>query len=275
MGQKDGPLMIRRQLGKKLRSLREAADKTQEDVVEARIMSETTLWRIESGKTTVKQGDILSLARLYECTSAVTDALVAMGEGTRAPGWWEEYNDAIPKSLGVYGGLEASASLISTYHPELVHGLVQTEEYARAAIAADERLTHRVIEQRVAFRLERQRLVLGGEDPTSLDVILGAGALSLIVGSADVMEAQIAHLREIDAKEHVSIRVLPWTAGAHASMKGAFALLDFDDPDDPSTIYIETPVGARYSEQKEHVAEQRRSFGTLRSKSVPIKEFLK
>jgi transcriptional regulator with XRE-family HTH domain len=266
-----GSTVVRRQLGRKLRRLREDAGKTHADVEAARIASATKMWRIESGKTTVKPGDVWALARLYDVSTDVADALAALASGTHEEGWWEENDAAVPDWLGLYAGLEAVSSLVSTYHPELVHGLLQTPQYAEAVIRANPDLSESVVQQRLSFRLERQRAVLGR--PSGVVAVLGAGALALRVGSDEVMDAQISHLRTIEAGGKVRIRILPWTAGAHPSMKGAFTILDFDNPDDPALVYIETHLGSRYLEQPQQVAEYRRILTRLNDRAVPITEY--
>ena len=266
-----GPTVVRRQLGRTLRLLRVDAGKTHADVETARIASPAKMWRIESGKTTVKPGDVWALARLYDLPSAVADVLAALAPGTRDDGWWEEIDGAVPDWLGLYAGLEAVSSRVTTYHPELVHGLLQTPQYAEAVIRADPELSEPVIRQRLAFRLERQRAVLGRS--AGFVAVLGAGALALRVGSDEIMEAQVSHLRTIGSDGEVDIRILPWTTGAHPSMKGAFTILDFDDPDDPALVYVETHLGSRYLEQPQQVSEYRRILKLLRDRAVPSADY--
>lgn len=268
-----GSTVVRRQLGRKLRRLREEAGKTHLDVETAQIASVSKIYRIESGRSAVKPGDVWALARLYNLSNSVTDALVKLAQGTREEGWWEEYSGAVPDWLGLYAGLESNADHIQTFHPELVHGLLQTADYARAVIRADERLTDDVVEQRLAFRLERQRVLFDQPEPAQISAVLGAGALALRVGSGDVMEAQVQHLRALNAGQQVSVRILPWSAGAHPSMKGAFTVLAFNDPDDPALVYVESHTAARYLEQTEQLAEYRRIFGLLSVKAIPIEEY--
>lgn len=263
--------MVRRQLGQKLRRLREDAGKTHADVEFAKIASATKMWRIETGKTAVKPGDVWALARLYDAPSDVADALAELASGTRTEGWWEEYGAVVPDWLGLYAGLESASSSVVTYHPELVHGLLQTPEYAEAVIRADPELSNPVVARRLAFRLDRQRAVLGGA--ATVDVVLGAGVLALRVGSDRVMAAQVAHLRALNSAGEARVRILPWAAGAHPSMKGAFTILDFDDPDDPALVYIETHLGSRYFEQPPQVAEYRRIFELIRRHAVLLEEY--
>lgn len=126
-----GSTVVRRQLGRRLRALRNQAHKSEQDVVTAKILSRTKLWRIEAGKTPVKIGDVRALCWFYEASLATTDALAYMALGTTEQNWWETNDSAIPGWFSLYVGLESTASEIRIYEPELVHGLFQTPTYAR------------------------------------------------------------------------------------------------------------------------------------------------
>ena len=169
----------------------------------------------------------------------------------------------MPDWFGLYAGLEAAASRIRAFEPQLVHGLVQTEDYARAAISADSRLGADVVEQRVKFRLERQRTL------AELTIILSEGALRLVAGSPEIMAAQIEHLRQAAA----TVLVLPFAAGTYP-LRGSFALLDFDASDeDPSIAYIDGPPAARYLDQPDERAEYEFVWGVIEDMSIPIEEW--
>ena len=129
-----------------------------------------------------------------------------------------------------------------------------------------------VISGRLHMRMDRQRAALERAD-FQLRVIIGAGALSLVIGSPDVMAAQIDHLKVLNKRRNVDIRVLPWRVGAHLGLSGAFTLMDFHDPDDPPVVYEESLAGARYLEQEAQVAEYRRTFTLLSQQAVPIEEY--
>jgi transcriptional regulator with XRE-family HTH domain len=258
-----GSTVVRRQLGRRLRRLREEAGKSHEDVAAAHIAGRTKMWRIEHGLIPVKDGDVLALARLYALPADVTEALVQLAAGTRDRGWTEEFGRTVPEGFGLYAGLEGSSSSVQSWHPELVQGLLQTPDYTRALMTAHGGLSGEEIDRRLAFRMERQQAVLDREPPGRVRAVLGSAALALVVGSRTVMEAQRAHLHKLNAREHVEIKVWPWTAGAHPATKGAFTILDFDDPDDPALVFVETHLGARYLEQAEQLAEYRRVFDVL------------
>lgn len=258
-----GSLVVRRQLGAKLRQLRVAAGKTFADVDTAGLASKAKMSRVESGKGPVKIADVMALCWLYGASQQTTETPTALAPGTQQEDWWEAFGAAVvPDWFGLYAGLEAAASKINAFEPQLVHGLVQTEDYARAAVSADSRLSPEVVEQRVRFRLERQRT------EAKVTIILGEGALRLVAGSPDVMVAQIEHLRHVAA----TILVLPFSAGTYP-LRGSFALLDFSDAEDPSVAYVDGPPAARYLDRPEERAEYDLVWRVITDMSIPIKEW--
>ncbi len=268
-----GSTVVRRQLGRRLRRLREAAGKTERDVEEANLASRAKLWRIESGKVPTKVADVRTLCWLYGADQQTTDALAVLAVGTTAQGWWEDYGDALPGWFSLYLGLESAATEIRIYDPELVHGLLQTPAYVRAIHkASNPGIDEDAITRQIKLRSERQLSLTTRIPPLRVTAILGAGVLTRPVGGKRVITEQVARLRELGALDHVHIRTLPWNVGAHAAMVGAFTILDFDDPNDPAVVYAEMHTGARYLERPEELAEYRRIYDLIYEKSVPIEE---
>jgi hypothetical protein len=154
-----------------------------------------------------------------------------------------------------------------------VPGLLQTPEYARAVIEAVQKLSAADVDQRVEFRRHRQRTFFERACPGRLEVVMTAGALHVQVGSPAVMEAQIAHLRAVDERDGVSVRVLPFETGPRTAMRGPFMILDFANPEDPSLVYLESVVGGRYIERPTHVGEFRVVLADIRARAVPVREY--
>ncbi len=267
-----GSVVVRRQLGSKLRRLRLASGKSHADVQEAGLGSRAKINRIENGRLPVKVGDVIGLCWLYGADQQTTDALTALAPGTRTEGWWEEYGEAVVSPwLGLYTGLEAAASRIRAFEPEMVHGLVQTEGYARAAIGVDPRLSSDVVDQRTRFRMERQRAVMATAPAPSATFVTTESAL--LFGPEDVAAAQLDHLRTVASRPSIDVLVVPLSVWNYPR-RGSFALLDFDDPDeDPSVAYVEVPRGARYFDRDDDRAEYEYVFGIITDKSVPIEEW--
>ncbi|MCY7343996.1 MAG: helix-turn-helix domain-containing protein [Pseudonocardia sp.] len=268
-----GSVVVRRQLGSKLRALRSAAGKDVVDVTEAGLGSKAKISRIETGKGPVRVADVRALCWLYGVDAPTTDALAALAPGTQQDGWQEEYGPAVvPDWFGLRAGLEATASRIRCFEPVIVHGLVQTLDYATAVIRTDPRLAPNVVEQRARFRMERQRRLAAGDQPASALVVVGESALRMVAGSPAIMAAQVAYLRSPDAHPHVDVRVLPFAAGPWPP-RGSFDLLDFVDDEDPSVAYVELPFGARYFDRPEDRAEYEFVFDLVAAKAIPINDW--
>jgi transcriptional regulator with XRE-family HTH domain len=269
-----GTTVVRRQLGRRLRRLREVAGKTIDDVEAAKVASASKVWRIESGRSPVKIGDIRALCWLYKADEQTTDALAALAAGTNVQDWWEDYGDVMNPGVGLYIGLEEAAHELHDYEAELVPGLFQTADYTRAVNRAERpEWPESVIDRRVAFRMERQRIVLGQANPLRMAAVLNEAVLLRRVGGPEVMAAQLVRLRELTRAEHLDIRVLPYAVGAHAAMSGSFIILDFADSDDPTVVYADTFTGARYMEQAEQIAEYRRVFDLIYKQTISFEEY--
>lgn len=272
-----GSVVARRQLGKKLRAMRIAAGKSLDDVAESGLGSPAKMSRIETGKSSVRLADARELARLYGADEGTVQACGQLALGTQTEGWWEAYGGlVVPEWFGLYIGLEYAASSIGAYEIELLHGLVQTEEYARALFRdSSVDFDPADIDKRVRFRMERQESVFSREDRPQLQVVVGPGALLRQVGGRTVMRRQVAHLRDLEDRGMVRIRVLPWDAGA-APIRQPFALLDFrDDEEDPAVAYVEVPGGARYLETEQELSFYRTAWSALLERSTPLREHVK
>ena len=268
-----GQRVVRRALGRRLTRLRVATGKSRREVAEAKLgISEPTLHRIETGKVPVTVANVRALCWLYGVDESVANALSDLALGTSQEEWWDT-NPAIPDWFKLYVGLEASATAIRTYEGEVVPGELQTEQYARAIYGAEKSVEGDATDRHVKLRLQRQAALAARYPKPRLITVLGEGVVTRQVGGPDVLAAQIEHLCEAAEQEHVEILVLPWTAGAHAAMAGAFRIMDFEDPEDPDVVYLESHVGAVYLEEPEEVREYRRIFDLICEASVPIADF--
>jgi transcriptional regulator with XRE-family HTH domain len=223
------PSVRRRRLAAELRRLREEADLTGEDVAESLGWSASKLSRIELARTGIKAADLSDLLTRYGVPEDHRAELLRLVQKPRSRGWWQIYTDSLPENFVTLIGLESEAESISAWSPELVPGLLQTQDYARAAIdahvAATASISPSEIDRWVQTRLKRQR-ILTSEHPTTQVSVLDESVLLRHVGSARVMRDQLAHLIDVSRLENVTLRVLP-LAGAHPIGSGAFILLRF------------------------------------------------
>ena len=247
-----GPTVPRLLLGIQLHRLRETADVTSEQAGYEIRASRSKISRMENGRVRCKERDVTDLLTLYGVTDATTrTALVALVRQGNAPGWWSKYDDITADWFEVYLGLEAAAAVIRTFELQFVHGLFQTEDYARAvtrlgyaSAPADE------IDRRVSLRLKRQELLTGPEPPQVWSV-LDEGALRRPVGGRAVMREQLSRLIEVSELPHVTVQAIPFSRGGHAAAGGSFTILRFDGPEVPDVVYIEQLTSALYLDKHE------------------------
>jgi transcriptional regulator with XRE-family HTH domain len=267
-----GPTIIRRELGRRLVKVREAAGKTAADVAASKIASRTTLHRFESGRHPVNPGTVLRLCLLYEVDGSTTRALNDLAEASHRRGWWEDIGD-LATGLRFFIGLEAAAAEILTYQPDVVPGLLQTADYVRAVERAHvTAVDEETVERRVDVRLKRQQTLFARSPSVRLRAVLGAGVLARQVGGAEVMAAQVAHLRDLDQRKQIDLRMLPAEAGSHAGLAGGFTLMKFTDPDDPTVVHVETAVGSSYFELPAQVNHYVSIFQAVHRQTVSMEE---
>lgn len=269
-----GPTVARRQLGRRLKRFREAAGITAEQVEEAGLASRTKIWRIEAGKVRVTVPDVWALTRLYGVPQSEVDVLTTLAQGTAGRGPWQQYGEIVPEWFRLYIGLEDTASGIRTFDDSVVPGELQTADYARALWqGARPDLTVELLEPHIDLRLDRQRALFGRRPAPRMRIVLGENVLRRQVGGPGVLAAQVHHLVGLGEREDVDIRVLPFTAGAHPAITGAFRIMEFDDADDPDVVYIELAVAAHYLEKPVEVQAYRRIFASLHQLARPIGDF--
>jgi transcriptional regulator with XRE-family HTH domain len=270
MTETTGSTVPRRQLGRYLRDLRNRQHITVKTAAEELEWSESKIWRVETGQTSLRSHDVELMCRIYGAPADMTEALKGLAKETKSRGWWHAYGDIIPENFDLYLGLEEAATGLAWYEPELVPGLLQTEEYARAIISADKTDTSsEEIDRRVQLRIERQALIRRTTAPLSLRVVLNESILKRPVGGREVMSEQLDALADVAALPNVSLRVVPFTAGLHNGlMTGPFVILRFpingDGQDsEPPTVYVDGYTGDLYLDKAAEVGRYSQAFDAI------------
>jgi transcriptional regulator with XRE-family HTH domain len=246
--------------------LREAAGLTTQEVAVALECSDSKISRIETAKVPLKLRDVRDMLEQYGVDGPERDALIQLAREAGEKDWWQRYYGDLPVSNLV--ALQDDAASIRSYQESLIYGLLQTEEYARAvlkAIIVD--LDHDQIERRVQFRMAHQNL-LTREDSPALWVILNEGALRRPVGGRGVMRDQLERLTETAKLPNVTLQVLPFTAGEHSGMAGAFTIVEFQEPADPDVVFLESAMTEDYLEEAATVRKYAFLFDHLRAAAL-------
>lgn len=264
-----GPAIRRRQLGRQLRELRrEAGYSTIEAAAKRSGLSRASISRIESAKQTILPRTVLTLCHAYGVGQPLLDHLLSLAEKSDDRGWLVQYSQSVPDWFARYVGEEADAAEIWVYAVECVPGLLQTDDYIRAIMAAAQpSVTEAELARSVAFRRARQGR-LSGDSPPRLIAVINEAALRRPVGGEGVMREQLQRLVELAEQPNITVQVLPFTAGAHPAMINPFNVLLFAaDAGDP-TIYVEVMGGALYPDRPADVDRYTWAMGRLRELAI-------
>ena len=264
-----GPTVRRRRLGTELRKLRESNGYKLEEVAAQLGVAPSTLSRIETGKAPTKSAYLNQMLEMYGVVDpAQRQVLIDMAREGHRKGWWAAYDDVLPSGFDIYVGLEAETAAIRGYETSVVHGLLQTSDYARAVLSEMfPRNTIEQIDRLVDLRMERQRR-FGDEPPLELWAILDEAVIRRPVGGNLVMRAQLEHLLEAAARPGLTLQVLPFSCGAHAGHGGGFSILEFPNRTDSEVAYVESVAGIIYLEKDREVRQRAEAFDRLRAAAL-------
>jgi hypothetical protein len=249
-----GPTVRRMLVGAQLRRLRTEQGISREHAGEAIRASEWKIHRLENGQVGFKERDVVDLLRLYGVADpGEVAAFVILAREANAPGWWHHYSDVLPQWFRAFVDLESAAVVIRAYEGQFVPGLLQTEEYMRAVISgASLDDPPEEVERRIRLRLARQTLLTRTDAPR-LWAVADEAALRRPVGGHEVMRTQLERLIDATKLPNVTLQILPFGAGAHPAMVGAFSVLRFPDQELPDVVYVEHLTSALYLSKREDV----------------------
>lgn len=253
------PTIRRRELGVLLKSLRTATGWTVDHVAEQLQVSPSKVSRLENGLRGVSASDISKLCDLYGVDGEQRQHLTELARGSRQRVRWQPLG--LPYST--YIGLEADAISISDYGLGIMPGLLQTPDYARAVVrAAVPRWVPDVVKQRVEGRMLRQQLLFS-ERPPRFEAVVDESVLHRVVGSHAIMGAQLQRLLELAELPSVTLRVIPYSAGALPAGNNKFIILRFAQPTVPDVVYIEGLTRDEYLKEPHEVEVYNTTFRTL------------
>jgi hypothetical protein len=256
-GRSPGPTALRIVLGTQLRRLREARCITAAAAGHAIRASHAKISRMELGRVGLRDRDVADLLTLYGVTDEQERrAFLTLVRRANVPGWWHQYSDIVASWFEIYLGLEQASSVIRTYQPQLVPGLLQTRDVARGVIELGHPLpSNDDIERRVSLRMARQEILTLPAAPQFWAVIEEASLWRL--NGRSVMREQIDHLITMAELPNVALQVIPIHSDAHVALGGPFTILRFSDPDLPDIVYLEQLSSALYLDKAEDVQNYR------------------
>lgn len=225
--------------------------------------SPASLSTIETGQLAIRARDLAQILDYYGIREGPErESLLHLARQGRKKDWPRSYEGRISAAALDFASLESDSAVIRTFHPSLVPGLLQTEDYIRAVVGVGQDMETRDNSELVAFRKSRQR-ILARPDPPRLLAVVAEAALRQHIGGPAVLRAQLRRLLDAAACDHIALRVLPFSAGAHPGVNGPFDLFTLRPPGRITVAVVEDLIQVVFREREEEVAAYARAFAEI------------
>jgi transcriptional regulator with XRE-family HTH domain len=274
----DNTTVLRRQIGRAFRRLRNDAKLTVQQAANLADIGKSTITRIEDGADTVrfKDRDVEALLKVYKAPASEHEIVLGMtrdarnGNGSGA--WWQSYTtSALPKGFSLLMRLEPAAETIAEYQPELIPSLMQTRSYAESLfrVGGNEQDYQPLID----IRKQRQEIWQRDNAPR-YDVVLNEAVLRRPIGGPAVMAEQLQRVLALSEQSNISVRVLPFSAGAYLGIGTQFLLATFPndsttgEPVEPPLVYVDTFGGGAALTDEAAINAHRSAWDDVSNKAL-------
>jgi transcriptional regulator with XRE-family HTH domain len=259
------PTVRQRELGLRLRELRNAKNLTVEMVAKELLCSPTKISRAETGVRRATLRDVRDLCRIYEVDPETSAELMELARDAYRSGWWTKYDDL---KIAPLIGMEQSASAITSFGMYFFPALLQSEDYARAIIKGiAPKIEEKILDQRVKARIERQRLLQAARPP-KYRVLLDEAVLRRHIGGPAVMSAQLGRVLSLMREEKITVQIIPYAAGAYGANDSNFSYLEFAGTKLPDLVFVETLTSQLYIERRDEVERYSEALDYLRDAAL-------
>lgn len=214
--------------------------------------SKSTVSRLETGALQLTPEQAAVIDRTWD-TGGIFTFLVWYATLGHDPDWFRQYVE-----------FENRASVVKTWQVDLVPGLLQTPDYARAGLATG---NLKDAEAALEKRLARQS-ILDRPDPPTLWFLLSQTLLELPCGGPQVMKDQLAHIIDLSRRPNIGVRVVPKSVGHHPGLDGAFMLMTLTEPH-MEVAYVEAPGGGRLVSSTVEVAAYALRYDQIGQHALP------
>lgn len=263
-------------LGRYMEAMRERVEPrlTPERVGNLVETSRTTVTRLESGHQRVNVHLLHALLGAYGVDEDERAEAVALWRAAKQDASVVEYQADLPAKYVAFRRDERDAIAERVIQPVAVHGLLQTAAYAGAVSQTAHRFNvdRPGWQERAADERHQRQQLLDGSSPLRLHVLLGEGVIRTVVGGPEVMAEQLRHLLSMSEREHVTIQIIPFSAGAAGNMSGPMTILEFDDDSDRYTVYLESAAGGELVDNGRDVTAFVGTFEDAQAVALPIEE---
>ncbi|MFI8193732.1 helix-turn-helix domain-containing protein [Streptomyces sp. NPDC085946] len=271
------PTLLKMLVGVQLAGFREDAGLTQEQAARAAGFSAAKLSRIESGKgrRPPSESDVRALLELYGTDDYESAVLLKLLQRAGEPGWWQRYDKRLmPEWFDRLVGLQEAAATIRTFEIQYVPGLLQTPAYTRAVVERGlPNASAGEVARRVELRTRRAQLLLRPDAP-QLWAVLDESVLLRVLGSAEVMREQLAHLVDMAQRPNVTVQIVPLSVTNASAPAIPITYLRFGGLDLPDVVYLEHIRSANFLEDRDETEEYRIALDRLADEALKPRETL-
>ncbi|MET8742250.1 helix-turn-helix transcriptional regulator [Streptomyces sp. NPDC004728] len=246
-------------VGKLVAVFRRAAGLTQTQLADLVDHQVETIASIEQGRRALLPDLATKLDERLDTKGALEEAVAHMPEIDLIPAWAEEYLE-----------LEREALALSWYDNQVLPGLLQTENYARAVF--DSRVptfSREEIDTHIGTRLKRQE-ILRREVPPTTSFVISEAIVRDRLGGNEVYRETLHHLRECADLPGISLQVMPLGRTSHAGLDGPFILLE--TPDYQRVAYTETQRGSQLISNPDEISILAQRYAMLRTQALNAEE---
>jgi transcriptional regulator with XRE-family HTH domain len=265
--------LARIQVAATLRRMREHAGVTRDVAAAELFCTVSKIGDLETGRSAVKPLELEKLLDLYQVTGPDRDELIDTARTSRRTR--RTSGPRIPTSEQRLVDLEAQARSLTFFSSELLPGYLQADGYARALLEWSGQLGDAEIEQRMALRAERRKILTRTDPPPpSCWCILGEAALRVNAGGPAVMAEQLDYLLELSRTcRHLVIQVLPLGSGVHGFMGQSLTLMRFDPPA-PNILHVGVRIRNVFFDDQAEADETAAALDLMRAKAIGRDESL-
>jgi transcriptional regulator with XRE-family HTH domain len=246
------PSALRWLIGVELAHFRTRAGFSLADLAAATDIKRAKLGHLETGRSTQHPDDVTKVLRACRAEQHDIDRLTSLASQSDQATWWAPFSEVVPDSMKTAIGLESLASAEFVYEPQLLHGMLQTPDYAAALLVNNLRVPPVDVEQVVGLRIARQRRLTDPGNPLRYRAVIEESVLDRLVGGPEVMRPQLEHLLDLAQRDNITLHVMPLSVAVHDGLDGEFTLFDFAKAQ--SIGYVEFADGAVYIQDHNQVA---------------------
>jgi transcriptional regulator with XRE-family HTH domain len=216
--------------------------------------------------STISMVEALHRVPTRDLASHLDKAFGTPGTFTRLEGRLRDL--PFPASFRPFAAYETEATALYVFEHSLVPGLLQTPAYARAVLATRPNTAEDEIDNLVEARLARQAILTRDDPPAPLLwALIDEGVLYRPVAPAEVMYDQLMHLVEVSRRPNITVQVVPYSAGGHTGLLGAFVIADLDST--LGIVYVEDIADGRVFEGPGAVSRVTLRYKSLQSEALP------